>query len=115
VGSVLWIADHWYLEVEAAPEKVIAVHPQSQAEALRLCFEVGNRHFSVALDGERLLVPDDTAMVQLLDRLGARWEKTEAVYAPMGFGHTHAPDVHGEARIHAHPHAHGDHTHSHER
>jgi urease accessory protein len=118
VGSVLWMADEWYLQVEAAPEPVIAVYPAAYAEALRICFEVGNRHFSVALDVERLLVPDDTAMVQLLDRLGVRWEKTEAVYAPMGFGHTHAPDVHGEARIHGHdgPHSHtpGGHTHSHE-
>jgi urease accessory protein len=110
LGAILWVADDWYLQVDGAPEPVIAVYPGSHAEALRVCFEVGNRHFSVALDGERLLVPDDTAMVQLLERLGARWEKGEAVYTPMGFGHTHAPDVHGEARIHDHGH---EHTHGH--
>jgi urease accessory protein len=119
VGAVLWVADDWYLQVEAAPEPVIAVHPRSHSEALRICFEVGNRHFSVAEDGDRLLVPDDTAMVQLLERLGARWEKTEAVYAPMGFGHTHPPDVHGDARIHdpsrGPAHTHGNYTHSHGR
>jgi urease accessory protein UreE len=44
-----------------------------------------------------LLVPDDTAMVQLLDRLGARWDRRLAVYTPMGFGHTH-----GGAHAHDH-------------
>lgn len=106
VGAVLWVDADWYLEVEGAAEPVIAVRPRNHPEALRVAFEVGNRHFSVALDGERLLVPDDTAMVQLLDRLGASWERTEAVYSPMGFGHTHPPDVHGHARIHDHGHTH---------
>ena len=34
---------------------------------LRIAFEVGNHHFPLAIDGDELLVPDDTAMVQLLD------------------------------------------------
>ena len=39
---------------------------------MRVAFEVGNRHFTLALDGERLLVPDDPAMGQLLDAPGRR-------------------------------------------
>jgi urease accessory protein len=88
-GSVLWLAADWYLEVEAAPEPVIAVFPRQREEALRTAFEVGNRHFSLALDGERLLVPDDTAMEQLLTRLGVPWERTTAVFTPIGHGHRH--------------------------
>jgi urease accessory protein len=97
VGSVLWIDADWYLEVEGEQEPVLAVRPRSHAEALRVAFEVGNRHFTVALDGDDLLVPDDTAMVQLLDRLGARWDRRLAVYTPMGFGHAH-----GGAHTHDH-------------
>ena len=99
VGAILWVESDWYLQVEGAAEPVIAVLPRSSPEALRVAFEVGNRHFSVALDGEALLVPDDTAMVQLLDRLGTRWERRAAVYTPMGFGHGHDHD-------HDHPHGH---------
>jgi len=48
--------------------------PVSQG-ALRVAFEVGNRHFTLALDGERLLVPDDPGMDIMLTRLGIRYER----------------------------------------
>jgi urease accessory protein UreE len=88
-GSVLYVGPDWYLEVEAAIEPVIAIAPRDPLEALRAAFEVGNRHFSIAVDGERLLVPDDTAMETLLTRLGLRWEKTRAVFSPLGTSHRH--------------------------
>lgn len=88
-GSVLFVADTWYVVVEAAAEPVIAVSPRSREEALRVAFEVGNRHFTLALDGERLLVPDDPAMSQLLDRLGVAWARERAPFVPLGAGHRH--------------------------
>jgi urease accessory protein UreE len=56
---------------------------------VRVAFEVGNRHFTVAIDGDRLLVPDDIAMEQLLSRLGVPWTRDRAVFAPIGAGHRH--------------------------
>jgi urease accessory protein len=112
LGAILWVDADWYLEVEAAPEPVIAIMPDSPLQALRIAFEVGNRHFSLAAGGERLLVPDDTAMVQLLERLGACWERCEAVYIPMGFGHTHTRD-HDEADHDHRPGHAGAHRHEH--
>jgi len=106
VGALLWVDADWYLEVEGAPEPVIAVRPASHREALRIAFEVGNRHFSVSAVEEDLLVPDDTAMVHLLDRLGARWERRQAIYTPMGFWHSHGD---GDTDTHAHAH---EHTHA---
>ncbi|HTO12720.1 MAG TPA: urease accessory protein UreE [Candidatus Binatia bacterium] len=88
-GDVLHVDDDWYVEVEAAEEPVLAVTPGSREEALRLAFEVGNRHFTLAVDGARLLVPDDPAMEALLRRLGAAFERTRAVFAPLGHGHRH--------------------------
>jgi urease accessory protein len=88
-GDVLFVGTDWYLEVEAMPEPVIALYPKDHPEALRAAFEIGNRHFVLALDGDRLLVPDDTAMEQLLTRLGLRWEKTTAVFNPIAGGHRH--------------------------
>jgi hypothetical protein len=38
------------------------------------------------MEGDALLVPDDTAMEHLVSRLGVRWERREAVYAPLGGG-----------------------------
>ncbi len=88
-GEVLHVDEHWYVVVEAAREAVLAVTPRTSHEALRLAFEVGNRHFTLAVDGSRLLVPDDPAMEQLLKRLGLTFERTRAVFAPIGHGHRH--------------------------
>ena len=90
-GTVLWVGDGAYVMVEAAEEPVLSVTPRSHDEALRLAFEVGNRHFTLAIDGSRLLVPDDTAMEQLLTRLGVTWARTRAVFVPIGAGHRHEP------------------------
>jgi urease accessory protein len=88
-GMVVHVDAGWYVVVEAAAEPVLAVTPRSHEEALRLAFEVGNRHFTLALDGERLLVPDDLAMEQLVARLGVPWERARAPFVPLGTAHRH--------------------------
>jgi urease accessory protein len=88
-GDVLYVASDWYVMIEAAPEPVLAVTPRSREEGLRVAFEVGNRHFTLAVDGDRLLVPDDPAMDQLLTRLGVGFERVEAIFVPLGAGHRH--------------------------
>ena len=88
-GDVLYVATDWYVMIEAAPESVLAVQPRSREEALRVAFEVGNRHFTIALDGEGLLVPDDPAMEQLLTRLAVAFERVNAIFVPLGAGHRH--------------------------
>ena len=82
-GDVLTVEEDWYLVVETRPEPVLALFPESYEAAVRLAFDVGNRHFSLASEGDTLLVPDDTAMEDLVRRLGVRWERREAVYAPL--------------------------------
>jgi urease accessory protein len=88
-GHVLHVADDYYVVIEAAIEAVIAVSPRSRDEMVRVAFEVGNRHFTVAIDGDRLLVPDDIAMEQLLTRIGVPWTRDRCVFAPIGAGHRH--------------------------
>ena len=82
-GDVLFVGRGWYVRVEPAPEPVLAVRPASFADAVRLAFEVGNRHFALAIDGDCLLVPADPAMEQLLTRLGIGFERTERPFAPV--------------------------------
>jgi urease accessory protein len=88
-GEILHVAEEWYVVVEPALEAVLAVTPATREDALRLAFEVGNRHFTLAVDGVRLLVPDDPAMQSLLRRMGMAFERTRAVFAPIGHGHRH--------------------------
>jgi urease accessory protein len=115
--AIVWIDSDWYLAIEAAPESVLAILPADSRSAVRIAFEVGNRHFPLAMEGDALLVPDDTAMVQLLDRIGARWERRLAVFQPIGKAHSHddAPEelherAHDHPNTHAYEHPHG-HTH----
>ncbi len=88
-GQVLWVEKDWYLTVLAAPEPVLAISPGNSQIALRIAFEVGNRHFPLAVEGERLLVPDDPAMAQLLNRLGVSWQRLSAIFQPIGHAHPH--------------------------
>ena len=85
-GEILAVEDDWYLAVEGRPEPVLAIYPRSREDALRLAFDVGNRHFTLAVEGAVLVVPDDPAMAQLVSRLGMRWERREVVYTPLGGG-----------------------------
>jgi urease accessory protein len=89
--AILWVEQNWYLRVEAATESVLEISPPDSAEAVKIAFEVGNRHFPLAIQENKLLVPDDKAMVRLMDRLGAPWERRQAVFNPIANmqGHQH--------------------------
>jgi urease accessory protein len=101
-GDVIAVETDWYLVVEGRPEPVIAIHPRDRDEAVRVAFDVGNRHFPLALAGEAILVPDDTAMEQLVARLGVKWERRQTVFDPIGGGaHRHEP---GTSPLDGHSH-----------
>jgi urease accessory protein len=86
---ILWIEPDWYLRVEAAAESVLEILPSDQNEAIKLAFEVGNRHFPLAVQGNTLQVPDDKAMIRLMDRLGAKWTRRQVVFNPIGNTESH--------------------------
>lgn len=83
-GEIVAMAGDWYLAVEGRPEPVLAIFPRSREDALRIAFDVGNRHVTLAIEGDALVVPDEPAMTQLVARLGARWERRQTVYTPLG-------------------------------
>ncbi len=91
-GAVVLVEAQWYVEIIAADEPLLAVFPPDHASALKVAFEVGNRHFPLALSGRELLVPDDPAMVHLMGRLGARFERRVGAFEPIGFG-AHGDDA----------------------
>jgi len=82
-GAILFVGEGWYLRLEAAVEPVLEIVPSRCDEALRIAFEVGNRHFPMALEEGKILVPDDKAMVRLMERLGASWERRQAIFNPI--------------------------------
>ncbi len=107
-GDIVAVEADWYLEIEGRPEPVLAVTPRSRDEAIRIAFDVGNRHFPLAMEGDDLLVPDDTAMEQLLCRLGVVWQRRAAVFVPLGGADT---GEHGRSSLDGHSHVHTHHHH----
>jgi urease accessory protein len=88
-GTILYVGTDWYLKIEAATEPVLEITAQDRDEAVKIAFEVGNRHFPLALENDKLRVPDDKAMVRLMERLGARFERRQAIFDPIGATQLH--------------------------
>lgn len=88
-GAILYVGDDWYLKLEAPLEPVLEIVPSDYAEAVKIAFEVGNRHFPLALDGNKILVPDDKAMIRLMERLGVPFRRRQAVFDPVGSTQLH--------------------------
>ncbi|HEV7967001.1 MAG TPA: urease accessory protein UreE [Candidatus Acidoferrales bacterium] len=83
-GAILYVGADWYLRIEAAVEPVLEIVPSGYNEAVKIAFEIGNRHFPMALEESKILVPDDNVMVRLIERLGAPWERRQAIFNPIG-------------------------------
>lgn len=88
-GSILYVGPDWFLKMEAAMEAVLEIVPSNCAEAVKIAFEVGNRHFPLALHEGKILVPDDKPMVRLLERLGVAWERRESIFDPIASTQLH--------------------------
>jgi urease accessory protein len=88
-GAILYVGADWYLKIEAAIEPVLEIFPSDYNEAVRIAFEVGNRHFPLALAESKILVPDDKVMVRLMERLGAPWERRRTIFDPIANAQLH--------------------------
>jgi len=88
-GTILHVAGDWYLKIEAAIEPLLEIVPADYEEAVRIAFEVGNRHFPLALREKSILVPEDKAMIRLLERLGAPWQRRQTIFDPIGNTQVH--------------------------
>lgn len=88
-GTILHVAADWYLKIEAAIEPVLEIFPADYSDAVKIAYEVGNLHFPLALEKSKILVPDDKVMVRLMERLGARWERRQAIFDPIGNSQLH--------------------------
>jgi urease accessory protein len=83
-GAILYVGADWYLKIEGAIESVLEIFPSGYSDAVKIAFEIGNRHFPLALEESKILVPDDKVMVRLMERLGAPWERRQAIFDPIG-------------------------------
>lgn len=110
-NDIIYEDDDRIIAVTIAPCDLISVSVGSIEEMGRLCFELGNRHLSLAIGHDNVKCPYDEPTFEYLKRLGFNAVKTHEKFT--GYteckGHAHT-DAHGNEEHH---HGHGHHSHEH--
>ncbi len=89
--------------IEQEPEAVLEIPlPAAPAAAAITGWAVGNLHFPIEAQPQRLLAPDDVALRQSLERMGIDFRALTAVFCPHRLAAGAAPHGHAPA-AEAHP------------
>ncbi len=101
-GEGLVLEDGQIIAVRAAAEELYEVRAQSPQHLLQLAWQIGNRHLSVSIQQDHLLIRRDPVIRTMLEGLGAMVKDVERGFDPEpgAYGHHHASHDH-----------HGDHAH----
>lgn len=68
-GDVLYAESRKVIAVEVLPTETIVLEPRDMQELAQVCYQLGNRHAPVFLDGEQVMVPFDQTVVELFNKL----------------------------------------------
>jgi urease accessory protein len=81
-GDGLALDDGSWIEVQAAPERLIEVRTASTDQLARIAWHIGNRHLPAEIASDRILLREDAVIVEMLRGLGARVLLIEAPFTP---------------------------------
>ena len=93
-GEVIFATEATLYRLEQSPETVLEVALTDATDAARLGWLLGNLHFRIAVADGFVRAPDDPAVVQLLEREHISYRSTQAVFRPLGSGHSHGHHAH---------------------
>lgn len=128
-GDILVAEDGSLIAVHAAAQRVLRVTASDMHGLLRAAYHLGNRHIPVEVGRDYLQLEDDPVLHDMLQRIGARVNVTEAPFEPeagaYGGGHRHGHDAsfaedqalaQAVFALHAHDrsHSHASHGHGHD-
>lgn len=106
--DVVFISDSLVIAIEIVPSEVIVLSPKTLPEMARACYEIGNKHSPLFLDGDEVTLPYDKPMFEWLQAAGFQPQKAERCLSQalransaQGHGHSHSHNHHGY-------HHHGD-------
>ena len=108
--DVVFISDELVIAIEILPSDVIVLSPKTLPEMARACYEIGNKHSPLFLDGDEVTLPYDKPMFEWLQAAGFHPQKAErrlsqALRANSAQGHGHS---HSHSHDHHDYHHHGD-------
>lgn len=113
-NDLVYLDEKTAIFVEIIPSEVIVLSPKTLPDMARACYEIGNKHSPLFLDGDELLLPYDQPMFLWLNAAGfapkpdtRRLSHALRANSAQGIGgHSH-----GHAHHHDHPHTHHHHEH----
>lgn len=93
-GDVLWMDDALAIIVQIQPAAAIVLSPVTMQDMAAICYEIGNKHLPLFLDGEAVLVPFEEPLFRWLEAKGYQPRQEQRVLTNM-------------LRSNVMPHAHG--------
>lgn len=69
-NAILWQEDDQVILVNVLPCEAIVLEPKTMIEMGIICYEIGNRHLPLFYQNQNLLIPYETPLFQLLEKLG---------------------------------------------
>jgi urease accessory protein len=99
-GDCVYAAERNAYVIEQMPEDCFLIALKKAKEAAWIGWMIGNLHFKAAFSEEGLLVQDDLAVEQMLDRERIHYHRVQRIFQPSKQGgHSHDHD-------HAHSNSH---------
>ncbi len=121
-GDILLHEGDKAVVVRVLPTECIVITPQSMTEMATLCYEIGNKHVPLFIDGADILLPFEAPMFKWLEDAGFKPTQQSRVLDQRlrsivanhhKSQHSHHHHSHDDDHDHGHHHHH-DHPHSHD-
>lgn len=109
--DVVYLDKQLAIVVQIEPSEVMVLAPQTLPEMARACYEIGNKHTPLFLDGNELLLPFDKPLFEWLQAAGFTPTRQQRRLSDQLRANS-APGV-GGGHSHAHSHNHNINGHHH--
>jgi urease accessory protein len=103
-GDGLQLDDGAWIEVRAAPERLVEVTAPGPALLARLAWHLGNRHLAAQIEPGRILIRDDHVIVAMLQGLGAGVRHVTEPFTPEPGAYARDPGHRDHDHRHDHDH-----------
>ena len=100
-GDILYEDEKQRLVVDTLPTELTIVKVSTMEEMGRLCFELGNRHLSLAIEETRVSVPYDEPTYLYLEKLGFEPQKVKEKFTRFTVCNAHG-NSHTNEKLHIH-------------
>jgi len=105
-GDAFFSSDGKVYVIDQQPEACFEIHLSEPKQSAWMGWMIGNLHFKAAFTDDSILVQDDLAVEQMLEREHIHFHRVQRVFQPSKQGgHSHDHD-HGHSHSHSHGHSH---------